>query len=97
MKVKGFLIQDGQGKEFMVTCRQPYAGSRTIFSLRGWQRRRLIPLQCTEQELRQIVAGALLTLNDLFLNLPRFITNTNESSCDTACSLIPPSKVRKAP
>lgn len=97
MNVKGFLIQDGQGKEFMVACRQPYAGSRTIFSLRGWQRRRLVPLQCTEQELRQIVAGALLTLNDLFLSLPRFVMDTDEASCDTERSLIPASKVRKTP
>ena len=72
MNVKGFIIEDNQGKEFVVLCERPHVRSARTFSLRGWQRRRLVPLHYTERELGQIVAGVLATLDDLFKNIPRF-------------------------
>jgi hypothetical protein len=46
-------------------------GPVKTFALRGWQRRRLVPLQYTEQELRQIINSIAITLNDLFMSVPR--------------------------
>jgi hypothetical protein len=69
MNVKGFIMEDNHGKEFVVVCEKPYRQPRKVFALRGWQRRRMVPLQCTEQELRQITGGVLMTLDDLFQGL----------------------------
>lgn len=71
MNVKGFIIEDDQGREFMVVCEPPYRQLGGTFSLSGWQRRRLVPLQYTERELQEIVGGVLITLQDLFRSLPR--------------------------
>lgn len=54
MKVKEFIMEDDHGKEFIVVCEKPYRQPKKIFALKGWQRRRMVPLQCTGQELRQI-------------------------------------------
>lgn len=72
MNVKGFILEDDAGREFVMVCEKPYLQPGRTFLLRGWQRRRLVPLQYSEQELRRIVGGVLLTLDDLFKNLPRF-------------------------
>jgi hypothetical protein len=71
MKVKGFIIEDDQGREVMMVCEQLQVGPVKTFALRGWQRRRLVPLQYTEQELHQIINGIAITLNDLFMSVPR--------------------------
>lgn len=71
MNVKGFIIEDNQGREFVVVCEPPYRQLGRTFALRGWQRRRLVPLQYTERELRKIAGGVLATLHDLFRRLPR--------------------------
>ena len=86
MNVKGFILEDDQGREFVVVCEQPYVRSAKTFALRGWQRRRLVPLQSTERELRQIVAEVLLALNDLFRSLPKFWGDMDEASPDKATS-----------
>ncbi len=75
MNVKGFIIEDDQGKEFVVVCGKPYKQPGKAFALRGWQRRRMVPMQCTGQELRQITGGVMITLKDLFQNLPRVVDN----------------------
>lgn len=72
MHLKGFLLEDGQGREFVVVCKQFSIRSAKLFELRGWQRRRLVPLHYSERELRRIVGGVLVTLDDLFKSLPRF-------------------------
>jgi hypothetical protein len=64
MNVKGFIMEDDQGKEFVVVCEKPYRQPGRVFALRGWQRRRMVPLQCTGQEFRQITGGVLSTLDD---------------------------------
>jgi hypothetical protein len=69
MNVKGFIMEDDHGKEFVVVCEKPYRQPGKVFALRGWQRRRMVPLQCTGQELRQITGGVLMTLDDLFQGL----------------------------
>jgi hypothetical protein len=69
MNVKGFIMEDDHGKEFVVVCEKPYKRPGKVFALRGWQRRRMVPLQCTGQELRQITGGVLTTLDDLFQGL----------------------------
>ncbi|MGE3978118.1 MAG: hypothetical protein AB7F94_11085 [Nitrospira sp.] len=80
MNVKGFIIADDQGREFVLLCDQPFGRSGRAFSLRGWQRLRLVPLQYTEQELRKIVDGVLTTLNDLFRSLPRLLERVSDVS-----------------
>lgn len=82
MNVKGFILEDDQGREFVMVCEKPYAKPGRTFLLRGWQRRRLVPLHYSERELRQIVGGVLLTLEDLFKTLPR-VPDRIETSCST--------------
>ncbi len=72
MNVKGFIIEDDEGREFVVVCERPYRQLGGAFLLRGWQRRRLVPLHYSERELRRIVGKVLISLDDLFKNLPRF-------------------------
>jgi hypothetical protein len=78
MNVKGFILEDDQGREFVLGCERPYTQIGQRFFLRGWQRRRLIPLQYSERELRQIVGGVLVALNELFETLPRFLGDREE-------------------
>ena len=73
MHVKGFILEDDQGREFVLGCERPYTQIGQKFFLRGWQRRRLVPLQYSEQELCQIVGEALITLKELFEALPGFL------------------------
>ena len=80
MNVKGFILEDDQGREFVMVCEKPYLQPGRTFSLRGWQRRRLVPLHYSERELRRIVGGVLVTLDDLFKSLPRF-PNCVKTSC----------------
>jgi hypothetical protein len=68
MNVKGFIIEDDEGRELVMVCKQPCAAPGKTFALRGWQRRRLVPLRCTEPELRRMVGGVLTTLHDLFVD-----------------------------
>lgn len=66
MNVKGFILEDDQGREFVMGYERPYAQPGRTFLLRGWQRRRLIPLQYSEREARHVTAEALVALDDLF-------------------------------
>lgn len=68
MHLKGFILEDGQGREFVMVYERPHMQLKKMFALRGWQRRRLIPVHHTERELRQIVGGVAIELNDLFGN-----------------------------
>ena len=92
MNVKGFIIEDDQGREFVLMCEQPFGRSGRTFSLRGWQRRRLVPLQYTERELRKIVDGMLTTLNDLFRSLPKLLEDIHSGSSDNADPVSSPTK-----
>lgn len=69
MNVKGFILEDDQGREFVMGCERPYAQIGRTFLLQGWQRRRLIPLQYSEREARHVVGEALMALDDLFTAL----------------------------
>ncbi|MBS0183673.1 MAG: hypothetical protein JSS39_14885 [Nitrospira sp.] len=69
MNVKGFILEDNQGREFVMECEQPYTQIQRAYFLRGWQRRRLVPLRYSERELRQIVGEVLIALDDLFNGL----------------------------
>lgn len=69
MHVKGFILEDDQGREFVLWCERPYTQIGRKFFLRGWQRRRLIPLQYSEGERRQIVGGVLIALKELIETL----------------------------
>lgn len=68
MTVKGFLLEDDQGKELVMVCEKPRTASWKTFALRGWQRQRLVPLRCTELELRRVVGAVVSTLRDLFVD-----------------------------
>jgi hypothetical protein len=72
MYVKGFIIEDNQGREIVALCEPPYAQPAKTFSIRGWQRLRLVPLRHTKREYRQIVGDVEATLHDLLDHLPRF-------------------------
>lgn len=76
--VKGFILEDDQGREFVLTSERLLGQSGSAFWLRGWQRRRLVPLQHTERELRQIIGQILITLDDLFRSLPRLHDTVDE-------------------
>lgn len=65
MQIKGLIMEDAQGKEFVMVCDSSSIPTSQVFSLRGWQRRRLVPVRHTEREHDQIVAAALLALNHL--------------------------------
>ena len=96
MKVKGFIIEDDQKRELVLTC-EPFLGrSRRVFLLRGWQRRRLVPLHYTERELRRVVGGVLVTLHDLFENLPRFYDNADHARAHTESAATLPLRKRPA-
>jgi hypothetical protein len=69
MNVKGFILEDDQGREFVMGCEQPHAKLGRMFLLRGWQRRRLVPLRYSEREGGHIVREALIALNELFGDL----------------------------
>ncbi|NGZ98140.1 MAG: hypothetical protein CV089_18770 [Nitrospira sp. WS110] len=70
---------------------------RKIFALRGWQRRRLVPIHHTERELRQIVGGVVIELNDLFDILPRRLEHVGKVFSNKKSSSATPSlNVRKA-
>jgi hypothetical protein len=71
MNVKGFILEDDRGREFVMGCERPNAQLGRTFLLRGWQRRRLIPLQYSEREARHVVEEALMALDDLFSTLLR--------------------------
>ncbi|MDH4300892.1 MAG: hypothetical protein OEW20_15790 [Nitrospira sp.] len=71
MNVKGFILEDDQGREFVMECERPYTQIGQAFLLRGWQRRRLVPLRYSERELHHIIGEALIALDDLFSNLLR--------------------------
>ena len=71
MNVKRFIMEDDPGKECVVECENAYKQPGKVFALRGWQRRRMVPLQCTGQELREITGGVLMTLDDLCQSLRR--------------------------
>jgi len=94
MNVKGFILEDEQGREFVVTCQQTPEQSGKTFALRGWQRLRLVPLQHPEWELRHIVAGVLIALDDLFKSLPRFVESIELSPTHEASS---PPPLRRTP
>lgn len=76
MNVKGFIIEDDEGREFVVVCERPYRQLGGAFLLRGWQRRRLVPLHYSERELRRIVGKVLISLDDLLKSLPRLSSRT---------------------
>jgi hypothetical protein len=63
MNVKGFIIEDNHGREFVLVCEPPY--------------RQLGPLQYTEPELREIAGGVLATLHDLFRSLPELLEHSH--------------------
>ena len=95
MNVKGFIIEDEQGKEFVMVCNQPYKKLGRTFSLRGWQRRRPVPPQQTERERRQIAGGALIALHDLLKRLPRCFDYEDDVSSNEGRHATPLRRTRK--
>ena len=83
MHVKGFILEDERGREFVLGCEHPYNEIGEKFCLRGWQRRRMVPLRYTEPELRQIVGGSLLALHEFFDALPRLLESQLEDTGST--------------
>jgi len=89
MYVKGFIIEDDQGREIVALCEPPYAQPAKTFSIRGWQRLRLVPLRHTKREYRQLVGGVEATLHDLLDHLPRLSEDKEESSSEKVGATIP--------
>lgn len=69
MRIKGVIFEDSQGREFVMMCGELYPEAAKVFALKGWQRRRLVPLQYTEPELRHIAKGVHATLTNLIEHL----------------------------
>lgn len=66
MNVKGFLMEDDYGQEFVVVYERLHGQPGKVFALRGWQRRRMVPLRYAGPELRRHITGRVLSaLNDL--------------------------------
>ena len=95
MHLKGFILEDGQGREFVMVCERPHLQFRKLFALRGWQRRRLVPVHHTERELRQIVGGVVIELNDLFGRLPRRLEHVDKVLWNKSSSAASTLSVRK--
>lgn len=89
MNVKGFILEDEQGREYVMLCQQLPGQAGKTFELRGWQRLRLVPLQYSEWAQRHIVAKVLRALEDLFKNLPRGVEHSDRLSAQTAISATP--------
>ncbi len=64
----------------MMLCERSHMRLGKTYELRGWQRRRLVPLQCTERELRKVVGEVRATLHDLFRSLPRLLEHSHGAS-----------------
>ena len=95
MNVKGVIIEDDQGRELVVVCNRSHSGLAKVFALRGWQRRRLVPLRYTEREIREVARGVLDTLNDLFKRLPTLRRDVDGASSDQESPATPLLKSRK--
>lgn len=97
MHLKGFILEDSQGREFVMVCERSHVQLRKIFALRGWQRRRLVPMHHTERELRKIVGGVVIELNDLFDIFPRRLEQADKALSNKKLSFtLPALHVRKA-
>lgn len=89
MNLKGFILEDGRGREFVMMCERPHMRLGQTFALRGWQRRRLVPLQYPERELRKIIGGVLCALDDLFRSLPKLHEHIHRISSDSpSCGIL---------
>jgi hypothetical protein len=66
MHMKGVILEDDQGREFVMRSQPPYRQMGPTYVLRGWQRRRLIPVRHSERELHRIAGEVLMALSDLF-------------------------------
>jgi hypothetical protein len=89
MYVKGFIIEDDRGREIVALCEPPYEQPAKTYSIRGWQRLRLVPLRHTKREYRQIVGDVEATLHDLLDHLPRLSEDTAESPSDKVDAATP--------
>lgn len=69
MNVKGFILEDDRGQEFVMAYERHPNKLGQLFQLRGWQRRRLVPLRYSEREGRRIIGEVLMALDDLFTNV----------------------------
>ena len=90
MKVTGFLMVDDQGQEIVAVCDQPDGQPRKVFALRGWQRRRMVPIPCTAPELDHITGKVLMTLDDLCHGL----SNVGVNSQNRPPSPLGPERIR---
>lgn len=73
MRFTGILLEDNQGREFVMTCLSPKDSLGKTFQLRGWQRRRLVPFRSTEEESKEVMAKVQRTLNSMGSKFPSTI------------------------
>lgn len=72
MRVKGFIMEDDQGRELVLVRKSPSELLAKAFLLSGWQRRRLVPLRHTKQECKEVMDEITLTLIHLCMTLSRY-------------------------
>lgn len=72
MQVKGFIIEDDQGRELVLVRELLSEPLGKAFLLRGWQRRRLVPINYTKLEYEEVMEEVLLTLSHLCMNQSRY-------------------------
>lgn len=73
MHFTGILLEDKQGREFVMMCLSSKKPLGKTFQLRGWQRRRLIPFRPTEEESKEIMAKVRGALNSMGSKSPSTI------------------------
>lgn len=73
MRFTGILLEDNQGREFVMMCLSPKNPLGKTFQLRGWQRRRLVPFRSTEKESKEVMAKVQRALNSMGSKFPSTI------------------------
>jgi len=84
MRIKGVIFEDDKGREFVMVCGELYPAAAKVFALKGWQRRRLVPLQYTERELRHIARGVHAALRDIIEYLSTTIGGVDDNISNQA-------------
>lgn len=65
MQMKGLILEDDQGREFLMGYERPSRQLEPLYAIRGWQRRRLVPVRYSDHELRQLIRDVLIALDNL--------------------------------
>lgn len=83
MRVKGIILEDGQGRELVLAKKSSSEPFGKPFILSGWQRRRLIPLHHTKQEAQEVMEEILFSLTHLCVALQGIVGRGHDTASRT--------------